>query len=436
MIDTNIYFDEKGPTKTIRKSKHPENQFNFQDSDNIPAYLCIYLAIPKEQQDSFNSKYIALEQEYKLQNNFQASELKGEKLLKSVHIVQDIKKNRAKFFNDVIELIHTSNSKIQLSILDKSQVLVTSRLKSWLFQIEKLSSDTINIHLLLYTLIKYLRTEDYQLGLPFTNALSNSSLSTRQILDILKQSLDAFITNHHDIARMSQQIETYRQLISIINQYPGDNDIIPINFTFPTDQLAFGLDLLVLADNPKDWQKDPEMFKDTITIYLDADAPTNGYQENGYSHLKSGLDSKCYPGLRACDILAVLLGKLISHIDVEDHYDNNNPGEQKKLSAKFFKSLSSEQIKLVNNIYSLIFESNNKYSLLCGTFADYIYIFQALLETLLEYSGDNPENDHLFRAEKLMGLKFSEMEEVNNIRIFNLKKSTEELINDGIFKPL
>lgn len=77
------FFDEKGPTKTIRISKSPKKQFNYQTGDNISAYIDIYLAIPKNNQEHFNKEYQKIETEYQAHtNNSQATEIKG---FKNIH---------------------------------------------------------------------------------------------------------------------------------------------------------------------------------------------------------------------------------------------------------------------------------------------------------------------------------------------------------------
>lgn len=133
--------------------------------------------------------------------------------------------------------------------------------------------------------------------------------------------------------------------------------------------------------------------------------------------------------------MCVFFGKIISYIDLETHYDEKNPEKRKKLDNKFFVPLSSYPKKFVKEIYSLIFGSSNQYSIVHSHFADYIWSFQSLLETLSnDATITDPAENHLKRTLELMQIMFDMWEETNYALIVSGFSSIKGAIDANVLK--
>lgn len=446
MENVNIYFDEKGPTKTIRPAKS-DKQFNHQESDDIPSYVGIYLAVPKSQQNSFNKKYEQIINEYKRtsKNKIEKQEIKAETLLAKFSSIPEVKENVAKVYNSLFELIDTTGAKFQLSSFDKTQILVTSRLTPWLYYLDSIGE---NLHMQLYTINKYLRTEDVFFNKKFTYALGNEELNTSQILNVLKQQLMRARKLYKNKDRAIWQNMAFLYLIELINKTP--ENIEKIHFskpTFPIKNLAFGVDLWISEDNMFNNHSSLTDNKDTITFILDEDAPYDGLTDLGYTNILPNVHSEDYAGIQACDLLAGIYGKLISLADNCAPPDHKRPGKLIYADELFTQSFNqykphSEAKKLLENLYNSIFASEYTYTLVHSEFSDYLITLKAWLKLLIENPYFNPSTDTKFLAEKhSCDVKLSLEHEYYNmmqshIKIHDYFGGVEQAIKSGNLLPL
>lgn len=95
-----------------------------------------------------------------------------------------------------MNLLEINDCLVQLSIFDKSQVLIVDRLSEWLFLLEnsnffKNKSRGISVNLVLYVLTKFIHNEDKnKMAL---DSLLNENLTTYQILRRIKGEMINFI---------------------------------------------------------------------------------------------------------------------------------------------------------------------------------------------------------------------------------------------------
>ncbi|AIG65482.1 DUF3800 domain-containing protein [Weissella tructae] len=445
MKDVNIYFDEKGPSKSVSISDNLEDQFNFfgSSSDNIPAYVGIYLAIPKSKQSEFDTGFQKMVDDYYAnQRSAQAKELKSLTLLKNVTTLADIKTAAAQFYLDLFQLLDDTHSTFQLSAFDKSEVFIAAKLKNWFYYLDR---HNLNPYPLLYTITKFLRTEDKYFGGDLTKALNDADLSTADLLNTLKMQLSRVVQKYQGHSRTTRQVDMYRTLIKIIRDTAKifrTENISLVSYPFPTDQLAYGLDLFVLEDLflNGDLSAAKEA-KDSITILLDDDAPAEGLHQNGFSDIQENLDSKEYPGLQASDFLAGLYGKLIATMDSRA-VDPNRPGQVQRMTELFEKGLNphKKHIDLARATYSHSFGSDSgQYGVMHSTFSDYLWQLQGYLTVIQEESFNQlpvfeKANQHWTVSQELMQQQFYEM---NNqfMNIHSLYDSIEDAIEDGSTKP-
>jgi len=447
MKDVNIYFDEKGPSKSLSISDNLEDQFNFfgSSSDNMPAYLGIYLAIPKEHQNEFDTAFKKMIEEYYADNHIQAKELKSLTLLKGATTLADVKGPAAQFYLDLFQLLEDTNSTFQLSAFDKSEVFVATKLKNWFYYLDK---HNVNPYVLLYTITKYLRTEDKHFGGDFTKALNNSDLSTFDLLKVLKNQAAKVVTKYQGNSRTEYQVNMYRKLITTIRdtaQIFRTEHVPLVTYPFPTEHLAYGLDLFVLEDALITGNLlSVDEAKNSITILLDEDAPAEGLRENGFSDIKENLNSKTHPGLQASDFLAGLYGKLVSTMDSSTSMvDPNNPGDIQRMTGIFEKKLNPylNQVELAREAYNHAFgQESGQYGVVHSTFSDYVWMLQGYLKVVQDPNFSNLPLDiqahkHWTETQKLLENQFNEMiEQFTNIHM--LYDSVEDAIKDGSTKPL
>lgn len=427
----NIFFDEKGPTKTIKVKEEPtsKEKFNYQLSDDIPAYSGIYIMIDNDKQEIFDQRYKQIETKFR-DDNPQISEIKGKNIFKKITTLQDISPRAEGFLTDLLKLLKEVDAHVQLSAFDKSAVIVSARLVPWLFDLEinsKLSKySPLPIHSFLYTIVKYVRTEDQ--NKEFLSALNNENLSTYQILKVLKGGLRKFIDKHEIIPRTAEQCKAYKELIKIINISHKDTTPAGKDFKFPVHHLPYGLNLFILNAN-----LEPE----NCIIYLDDDAPTDGYNSQDFHQVNGGLDSRESPGLRAADILAVLLGNLLANFDRNMNYDHSHPETRTFLPSTYFRTMSDEKMKIADDLNQLIFSSTNKFAVVHSEFADYVFALTAWFK-LVTANDDTSFNDkeHLKLTLELMQQNFDEMMllplHLNRLGY----KTFKAAIDDGQLKPL
>lgn len=424
----NIFFDEKGPTKTIGiiENVDSKDRFNYETSDNIPAYCGIYVILKADKQTEFNKRYVQIENEYRKKNK-QIREIKGANLFKKINTIQDVNSRSASFLISLLNLLKEMGAQIQLSAFDKSSVVVATRLKEWLFSLENnkaLSHKLSSIREVLYTIVKYMRQEDE--SKKFLLALNDKEKTTYQILRVLEKGLLQFIEKNKGIPRVELQVRSYQGLIKIIRLSTKSTNDSGRKFKFPVDHLPFGLNLFVLASG-----KNPE----NCIIYLDEDAPTDGYNDQGFVQIKTELDSKSFPGLRTADILSVLMGKLLSSFDLQMMHDHLQMEKRKLLPQTFFNSLTAQKKEIAVMLSQLLFDSPNQYAIVHSEFADYVFSMIAWFNLASKDDSSFNSEKHLSETLVLMQKQFDEMaittDRLNEIGF----KNSRDAIEQGILKP-
>lgn len=424
----NIFFDEKGPTKTIsiRENVDSKDKFNYEASDNIPAYCAIYVILEANKQDEFNQRFVQIENEFRKKNQ-QIREIKGANLFKKINTMQDVTSKSASFLISLLNLLKEMEAQIQLSAFDKSSVVVATRLKEWLFSLENnksLSPKLSSIKEVLYIIVKYVRQEDE--SKKFLLALNDKKKTTYQILRVLKKGLIQFIEKNKGIPRVKRQCLCYQELIKIINISTKSTNDSGRKFKFPVDHLSFGLNLFVLAS-----RKDPK----NCIIYLDEDSPTDGYNDQEFLQIKTELDSKNFPGLRAADILSVLMGKLLSSFDLQMMHDHLQMEKRKFLPQTFFNSLTVQQKEIVVMLNQLLFDSPNQYAIVHSEFADYVFAIIAWFNLASKDDSSFNSEKHLSQTLVLMQKQFDEMAMTTDMLNVIGFKNSRDAIEQGILKP-
>lgn len=449
MKNVNIYFDEKGPTKTLRISPSKEAQFNFFDgSDDIPSYFGVYLAIPKDKQDEFDDGFQEIINVYKSKTHkfTNSKELKANNIIhEKLPVISDINKVTADLYIALFQLIDNTGSKFQLSSFDKTEVFIAKRLKEWFYFLDRNTTKfKVNSFAVIYTITKFLRTEDKYLQSKFTEVFESSSKSTFELLEILKKQLLAANKKYAHSPRAKKQILEYKQLIKIINSTSRIFRKEYINITeysFPTDHLAYGLDLFILEQQEN--FDDIDNIKDSITIFLDEGAPSDGLKSNGFYNVKEDLDSKDYLGLQASDLLAGLFGKFMATMDDKTYYDPEDPNTIRLNTKIFEKNLNeySNHYQLAQEMYYHAFgEKSYHYSFVHSNFSDYVFIFQGYLEAVLTPGFSNLNisekvEEHLRKTKKHMEDLFEQMDKQYGDVHNSPYKNIQTAIEAGVLKP-
>ena len=217
-----LFMDEKGPQNSFKIS-NPFNKTNkiLYANDNMHSYVANVIQI-----DEFD--YMQIEQEYKniveeyLSNRPQlkkslrtkGKELKGLDLLKSnfKYGIASMKINEIKFYRDLLGLLLKYNVENLLFLISKMSVITSSRLINFFYFLD--SNTNISPFIVKYIITKYAEVEASE---EVVKALLDKRLSTKNILELIRNDMFAISKKNLNNARMSKQIDAYMSVIKIIN---------------------------------------------------------------------------------------------------------------------------------------------------------------------------------------------------------------------------
>jgi len=367
-----IFFDEKGPTKTIKANKNDDYQFNWEgkSSDNVPVYLGIYVGIPENQVTDINEGYISFEESMRksIKSLQQVDEIKGKKVLKKGYVpFPKLKDDSLEFTNAFLDfMLSKPDIYIHGVIPHKAQVVVQSRLQNWLYWLESKRAGIV-IDNIFYSLVKYLVTDD--LNHNFRNVLFKKDVKTKNILDVLKKELENFSERNKTIDNRAIQVNSFNELVNILKKYPVPYSMYQYDtFQYTFDQLTYGLELDLLTLNGVEYGTGKHR------LFPDDDAPVDEFKKIEFLCVEDSVKSEDTPGVRMADILAGLIAKILVPLNMDLGRDKDDLNNIKKLPKEWFE-MTDLSLTVIKKLQQLMF--SRKYQIIHGIYGDHFIALQS-----------------------------------------------------------
>lgn len=385
-----LFMDEKGPQNSFKIS----SPFNKTDklsyaNDKMHSYVANVIQI-----DEFN--YIHIERKYQkivekyLSNRPQlreslaknGKELKGFDLLKSnfEYGIASMKKNEVKFYMDLLDLLLEYNVENLLFLVSKMSIITSSRLINFLYFLD--SNTGFSAFIVKYVVTKYAEVEASE---EVIKALLDKSLSTKTILELIRNDMTTISQKNLGNARMSRQIGIYSQFIRAIDivlncgtELTEPN--LPLSFDWSKVKWAFDL-----------WMTE-QRFTGTENqwrLFLDEGIPQDIFTSLDFYQVDGDCNSRDYIGLQITDMIVVLIGKLVSQLNLKTKYDFDKP-DQRVLLCDDYYNFSEEQFDFIKKLQQFILARKGQYHFINDAYFD----DSVLLETYIRYisSYDTFEN--------------------------------------------
>lgn len=380
-----LFMDEKGPQNSFKIS-NPFNKTNkiLYANDNMHSYVANVIQI-----DEFD--YMQIEQEYKniveeyLSNRPQlkkslrtkGKELKGLDLLKSnfKYGIASMKINEIKFYRDLLGLLLKYNVENLLFLISKMSVITSSRLINFFYFLD--SNTNISPFIVKYIITKYAEVEASE---EVVKALLDKRLSTKNILELIRNDMFAISKKNLNNARMSKQIDAYMWVIKIINNVLncGTELIEPdLSLSFDWSKVKWAFDL---------WLTEQHFRKNAnqCWLFLDEGIPQDIFTCLNLDKIDGNCNSKDYIGLQITDMIVVLIGKLVAQLNLVTRYDFAKPDQRVLVSDGYF-NLSEVQFEFVKELQRFILAGQGKYCFINDTYFDDSVLLQSYIKYIVSY---------------------------------------------------
>lgn len=443
-----MFIDEKGPQETIKISKPYDdvNKIKLGD-DKMQDYIASVIAVDGSRLDMLDKEYKTLEEAYKKERRFVDGnkELKGKDIYgkKLKFGISGMRRKEIDFSDKLIDILIKYQVQSSLFIVNKISIVADIRFNDWLFHLEKiklLDSNKKPIFLnsiwnLKYTLVKYLKNEAHE---SVVSSMFNFDKSNKTVIYEILNDLNLFIGKNSSIKKMKVQIQAYKDLVTVIkkSKHMIQNSSPTIRTVkFDWEKVSFNLDLWMTEMSIKN------DFKNENTIFvLDEGIPNTPFEHLKFNKIEKNQVSSEHVGLRICDVLVVLIGKMVSELSIDTNYDKSNPEKRKLLSEEWF-DLDESQFKLVQKLNSFLFPSNNQFCLINDTFFDIAAVLETYFKyigsykTFLEYNNNKEQHveSHFNRVYEIAKEKWSTSFDIE-MKIKSIYGSMENAINDKFIK--
>lgn len=421
-----LFMDEKGPQNSFKIS----SPFNKTDklsyaNDNMHSYVANVIQIDDFDYISIERKYQEIVAEY-LSNRPQlrealakkGKELKGLDLLKSnfEYGIASMKKNEVKFYIDLLDLLLEYNVENLLFLVSKMSIITSSRLTNFLYFLD--SETVFSAFIFKYVVTKYAEIEASE---EVVKALLDKSLSTKKILELIRNDMISISRKNLGNARMSRQIGIYKQVIEAIDlvlNYSTELTEPNLALSFDWSKVKWAFDLWLTE------QRNTES-KNQYRLFLDEGIPQDIFNGIDFYQVDEGCNSRDYIGLQITDMIVVLIGKLVSQLNSKSKYNFEKPDQRVLLCAEYY-NLSEEQFNFIKKIQQFILERKGQYHFINDAYFD----DSVLLETYIGYISSY---DTFEKFNKVEFERHSELHMVNFIRISDMKFK-EGMITEGLAK--
>ena len=439
-----LFMDEKGPQNSFKIS----SPFNKTDklsyaTDNMHSYVANVIQIDESDYILIEQKYQEIVKEY-LSNRPQlreslaknGKELKGWNLLKSnfEYGIASMKKNEVKFYMDLLDLLLEYNVENLLFLVSKASIITSSRLINFLYFLD--SKTEFSAFIVKYVVTKYAEVEASE---EVIKALLDKSMSTKNILELIRNDMNTISRENLGNARMSGQIDAYNLVIEAIDLVLNcgtelTEPNLPLSFDWTKVKWAFDLWMTEqrYAGTEHQWR-----------LFLDEGIPQDIFTGLDFYQIDGDCNSRDYIGLQITDMIVVLIGKLVSQLNLKTKYDFERP-DQRVLLCDDYYNFSEEKFNFIKKLQRFILDRNGRYHFINDAYFD----DSVLLETYIGYisSYDTFENYnkvevkrhselHMAYFIRNSDMKFEEGIE-NEALVKKLYGTIKAAVEDEMFRPL
>lgn len=436
--------DEKGPQNSFKISSpfNKTDKLSYAD-DNMHSYVANVIQIDESDYILIEQKYQEIVEEY-LSNRPQlreslaknGKELKGWNLLKSnfEYGIASMKKNEVKFYMDLLDLLLEYNVENLLFLVSKMSIITSSRLINFLYFLD--SKTKFSAFIVKYVVTKYAEVEASE---EVIKALLDKSMSTKNILELIRNDMNTISRENLGNARMSGQIDAYNLVIEAIDLVLNcgtelTEPNLPLSFDWTKVKWAFDLWMTEqrYAGTEHQWR-----------LFLDEGIPQDIFTCLDFYQVDGDCNSRDYIGLQITDMIVVLIGKLVSQLNLKTKYDFERPDQRVLLSDDYY-NFSEEKFNFIKKLQQFILDRNGRYHFINDAYFD----DSVLLETYIRYisSYDTFENYnkvevkrhselHMAYFIRNSDMKFEEGIE-NEALVKNLYGTIKAAVEDEMFRPL
>lgn len=439
-----LFMDEKGPQNSFKISK----PFNKREklcygTDIMHSYVANVIQINEEDYKSIENEYTKIVEEYlnsrtQLRDSLQnkGRELKGADLLKNNfdYGIASMSERELNFYINLLNLLLKYDVHNLLFMISKMSIITSSRLQNYFYYIG--SNTRISPFIVKYIITKYAEIEASK---EVIEAFLDKNISTYYLLKLIRQDMKSIVQNNKNNTRMFKQINSYREIIEMINHTLNDSAKLEepeLSLSFDWKKVKWAFDLWITERKFKN-------IKDDIILFLDEGIPKNIFEDLNFYKINDNCNSKSHIGLQITDMIVVIVGKLISKLNEDVMYDFENPKKRVLVDEKYFE-LNEKQFNLVKKLYDYILNREGKYH-----FINDIYFDESvLLHTYLEYIASYETYDNYIKSEKinhpdihmkryidLSDIKFSEVG-FYELLIKNRFGTIKEVIELELLRPL
>ena len=287
---------------------------------------------------------------------------------------------------------------------------------------------------MLYSLTKHL---DIEAPVDLIDKLLDKSISTKNLLNAIRNDLQVIVDKNKNNSRMAAQISTYKDLIKIIKKYNYIENRPTNTTSFDWSKFTYALDLWI-----SELEFHGENKKENINIFLDEGIKKEHLEILNFNNLKEDVNSKESVGLRMTDHLVVLLGNYMSKLKADSFHNHEKPDQIKRISNEWFE-LNNAQFQLIKRVCHFLLENDKKYGFINDTYFDESVHLESYMNYINSYkSYESYLSNKSYHLEKqfekyaeISQLKWNESFLVTPI-INEQYGSYKEAINSGDMRPL
>lgn len=434
----NLYIDEKGPQNTFNKNA----EFSMQEkislgSDKMHSFVANALLLPKKNLQVIEKSFIELEQDFlSIRPQLRGKELKGSMILNKTNFkfgIASLNEREISFYNAFFSILEENDASNLFFSISKMAIIVSGKIGDWVLELDN-KKFILDPAIFLYSLIKYI---DIEAPANLIDKLLDKSVSTKTLLNAIREDLQSIVDKNKYNSRMAAQIRTYIELIKIIKKYNHIENKPTNNQNFDWSKFTYALDL---------WISEIEYYgenkKENINIFLDEGIKKEYLEVLKFNNVKENVNSKESVGLRMTDHLVVLLGNYMSKLKTDSFYNHEKPEKVERISNGWFE-LNDAQFQLIKRVYNFFLENDNRYSFINDTYFDESVHIQSYLKYINSYksyeSYCSNKSKHLEKQfetyHEIAQLKWNDSK-INATNINNLYGSYKEAINSGDMRPL
>lgn len=372
-----IYYDEKGPTDTIRVTDNGE--FNFLvSSDKLIEYYGFFLIIDDNDLNSIKVAYEELEAGRRGNRNKELKsgsllprkknmEKKGFGAFRSVHM---------DFYNQLLDILINNGYNYQLVVTNKAFSLISDVLKPWIDWYEE-NIGYINVPLVEYIINKFLtiEKESSKNFLEIIKQSQNEDMPINAMLDELTVSFENFIKKYKKVPKYKKAIEDFEYVEDLFKNRPNNEVLLGKVHEISSDDLYFGFDLL---------SEEAKLNYNDMTFCFDEESLDECFFRNrdkfrNISEKKS-IDTV---GIRISDMLVGLFGSLVDSFGVAVKADEHE--KLNYLPRKFFEDIDEERFDFIQKISKFLRLPNFSFNYFHSTYNDNLMSFISYLRVVSSY---------------------------------------------------